>query len=63
MTRMPSLFVHLDCGIVFPKKLGSVTLLTLLRVNLRLIFLRVHIFVSFYLYISIIISIIIFWNL
>ena len=39
---------------------GSVTLLIPLRVNLRLIFLRVHTLVSFYLHISIIISIIIF---
>ena len=47
MAYVPSLFVHPDYGIVFLLKLGSVTLLTLLRGNLRHTFLRVHISVSF----------------
>ena len=48
MAHVPSLFVHLDFGIVFLKKLGSVTLLTLLlRGNLRHIFLRVHFLLVF----------------
>ena len=47
MAHVPSLFVHPDYGIVFLKKSGNVILLTLLKGNLRHTFLRVHISVSF----------------
>ena len=47
MVHVPSLFVHLDYGIVLILRLRSVTLLALLRINLRHIFVKSHIFVTY----------------